>query len=260
MGVSEYATRFSGIARLYGIRGLERLRAARVCVFGLGGVGSWAVEALARSGIGHLDLVDMDEVCVSNVNRQLHALDGEIGRAKADVLARRVKAINPECEVRAICEYFLESNAEQMLAPGYDFVMDAIDSISKKALMIALCRRKNISIITSGGAGGRRNPAAVEIKDMAFTSDDGLLRMLRKDLRTHYSFPRDAKLPFGVECVCSVEPLVYPQSDGSICADPEPGSKLRLNCDTGYGTASFVTGAFGFMAASRIVEKLAGQP
>ncbi len=256
--MSDYETRFSGVRRLFSTKGLDRLARAHVCVVGVGGVGSWAVEALARSGIGRLTLMDLDEVCASNVNRQVHALDGEIGKAKVEVMARRACAINPQCQVQPVTEFFLESNAERLLAMSFDYVVDAIDALSKKALLISLCRTKRIPIITTGGAGGRRNPCLIHVKDLAFTSDDGLLRNLRKELRTNYGFPPEGKAPFGVECVFSSEPVVYPHSDGTVSMRQEEGTELRLNCENGYGTASFVTGTFGFAAAARVVAKLAG--
>src|SRR5215471_16861956 len=137
--MSGYEARFSGIGRLFSTDGLERLRKAHVCVVGLGGVGSWAVEALARSGIGELTLIDLDDVCISNVNRQIHALDGELGKPKVEVMARRVTAIQPDCIVHAVHSFFLKSNAEQILRPGFDAVMDAIDSPSLKSVLIAMC-------------------------------------------------------------------------------------------------------------------------
>src|SRR5215471_8580091 len=137
---SPYLRRFGGVGRLFGDEGLERLRRSHVAVIGLGGVGSWAVEALARSGVGELTLVDLDDVCISNVNRQLHALDGELGKPKVEVMARRVQAINPDCQVHALHAFFLKSNAEQILKTRFDAVIDAIDSPSRKAVLIALCR------------------------------------------------------------------------------------------------------------------------
>jgi tRNA threonylcarbamoyladenosine dehydratase len=255
--MSDFDERFGGIARLFATDGLARLRRSHVCVVGIGGVGSWAVEALARSGIGALTLVDLDEVCVSNVNRQLHALDGEIGRPKVDVMARRVQAINPECRVEPVAAFFIESNARELLARRFDYVLDAIDSSSKKCLLIACCRESGIPILTAGAAGGRRDPAAVKIADLAQASHDRLLRETRTKLRARHGFPRGERR-FGVECVFSTESPVYPGKDGAVCSEREPGADLRLNCNSGYGTASFVTGAFGFVAAARIVQKLAG--
>lgn len=254
--MSDLEQRFSGIKRLYGVDGLQKLSRAHVCVVGIGGVGSWAVEALARTAIGELTLVDLDEVCVSNVNRQLHALDGEIGNAKAEAMAARVRAINPECRVHVVQEFFTAANAEELLARKFDCVLDAIDNVPNKCLLIARCREKGISVVTTGGAGGRRDATQIQVADLAQTTHDALLQGVRKTLREEFKFPREAKKPFDVDCVFSTEPQVFPHSDGTVCAQREAGSDLRLNCDSGYGTATFLTGTFGFVAAQRVVEKL----
>jgi tRNA A37 threonylcarbamoyladenosine dehydratase len=254
--MKRYDLRFGGIRRLYSGEGQERLRHAHVCVIGVGGVGSWAVEALARSGIGALTLVDMDDICLSNTNRQLHALDGEIHKAKVDSLATRVHAINPDCKVNAVRAFFVTSNARQLLEPKFDYVFDAIDAVREKALCIALCRELKIPVITSGGAGGRRDPTRVTVDDLSRATHDRLLQSLRKTLRTDHGFPRGEK-KFGVECVFSPEPPVFPQNDGTVCATREAGSDLRLDCRSGFGTATFVTGTFGFAAAARIVSRIA---
>ena len=256
---SGYAQRFNGIARLYGVEGMAKIRVAHVCVVGIGGVGSWAVEALARSGIGAITMVDMDEVCISNVNRQLPAMDGEIGKAKIEVMGARVKAIHPECRIDLQHRFFSESSAAQILSQPYDFVLDAIDSRRHKCLLIALCKRKGLPIITVGGAGGRRDPSKIEIVDLSKTRDDPLLQQVRKRLRTEYGFTRNHRRKFGVPCVYSKEMPVYPQTDGSVCATRAPGEEggLRLDCDQGYGSATFVTGAFGFAASAHIVQKIA---
>ena len=251
-----YERRFGGVGRLYGRDRLDRLRRGHVCVVGLGGVGSWAVEALARSGVGELTLVDLDDVCISNVNRQIHALEGELGKPKVDVLARRVQAINPDCVVHPLQAFFLKSNAEELLQTPYSYVLDAIDSPSRKCLLIALCHKRGIPVIATGAAGGRRDPTAVGVMDLAFTSHDRLLQEVRWGLRAQHEFPRGAH-PFGVECVVSRERVVYPGKDGSICATPTAKPDLRLDCKSGLGTASFVTGTFGFVAAARIVQKIA---
>ena len=254
--MDRYEARFGGIGRLYGRDGLQRLRQSHVCVVGLGGVGSWAIEALARSGIGALTLLDLDDVCISNVNRQLHAIDGELGKPKVEVMARRVQAINPDCLVDPRQAFFLKSNAQEILRTPFDAVLDAIDSPSLKCLLIASCLERGIPVVTTGGAGGRRDPTAIEIVDLAFSSYDRLLAQVRRLLRRRHSFPRGDK-PFGVECVLSREPAVYPGADGSVCAQRPEDPDLRLDCNSGYGTASFVTGAFGFAAASRVIGKLA---
>jgi tRNA A37 threonylcarbamoyladenosine dehydratase len=245
--MSDYDQRFGGLARLYGSDGLQRLLRGSVCVVGIGGVGSWAAEALARSGIGHITLVDLDDVCLSNVNRQLHALDGAIGRPKVDVMAGRIHAIHPACRVRTIAAFFTETTAEEILDVRFDFVLDAIDQAANKSLLIARSRQKEIPIVTVGGAGGRRNPGAVQVADLAQTSHDALLQQVRKKLRDDHGFVRDPKTPFGVPCVFSTEPV----------AAPAEGRAGRVTCDNGYGTAGFVTGAFGLVAASVVVSKIA---
>jgi tRNA A37 threonylcarbamoyladenosine dehydratase len=264
--MSDFGFRFGGIARLYGATGLARLRAARVLVVGLGGVGSWTVEALARSGVGALTLVDLDEICVSNVNRQLPALDGTIGRAKAEVLAERVRGINPDGHVRTQLEFFTEDSAERLLGPETnggkppDFVVDAIDSVANKCRLIALCRAKGVPLVSCGGAGGRRDATQVRVVDLARATNDRLLSEVRKRLRQQHGFPRGDK-KFGVDCVWTAEPPVFPQGDGSVCAaseaPAEPGESRRLNCDQGFGSATFVTGTFGFVAAGVVVRRIA---
>ena len=252
--MSDFDFRFGGIARLFGVAALARLRAAHVCVVGVGGVGSWAVEALARSGVGKLTLVDLDEVCVSNVNRQLHALDAEVGRAKVEVMAARVRGINPECDVRATLDFFTETSAASLLSTRYEFVVDAIDDIANKCRLIALCREQQIPIVTCGAAGGRRDPTQVRVADLALTTHDRLLTKARDVLRKEFGFPLAGK-PFGVEAVYSPEPPVYPSSTGGVCDRRESGA-MKLNCDSGFGTATFVTGAFGFAAAARVVQQI----
>jgi tRNA A37 threonylcarbamoyladenosine dehydratase len=251
----QYQARFSGVARLFGQPGLDRLRQAHVCVVGLGGVGSWAVEALARSGIGQLTLIDLDDICISNVNRQIHAVDGELGKPKVEVMTRHVRAINPLCAVHAVHGFFLKSNAAELLHTPYDYVLDAIDSPSLKAVLIAGCRDRQRPVITTGAAGGRQDPTAVEIVDLAFSSHDRLLQEVRRKLRTRYGFPRSDQA-FGIECVLSREAIVAPQTPSS-CAQAADGSDPGIDCGNGLGTASFVTGAFGLVAASHIVRSLA---
>src|SRR3954468_14174073 len=242
--MDDYEQRFGGIGRLYGRDALTRLREAHVAVIGVGGVGSWTVEALARSGIGRLTLIDADEVCVSNVNRQLPAIDGEIGVAKVEALARRMRAINPELAIEAKQEFLTAETVEASLGVQFDWVVDAIDTLANKALLIAECRKRGVSVITSGGAGGRREGTAVRIGDLAQASHDPLLQKLRKKLRAEFGFSSDPKLPFGIPAVYSPEIATPPET----C---EVG--LRMDCNSGYGAATFVTGVFGFAAAGWVV-------
>jgi tRNA threonylcarbamoyladenosine dehydratase len=229
-----------------------------VCIVGLGGVGSWTVEALARSGVGELTLVDLDDVCISNVNRQLHALNGELGKPKVEVLARRVQAINPECVVHPLHCFFLKSNAASILKSCFDAIVDAIDAPSLKCLLIAEAHKLQTPVITIGGAGGRRDPTAIEVTDLAFSSHDRLLHEVRRKLRREYGFPRGDQT-FGVECVLSREQPMFPTEDGSVCAERSESMDLRLDCNSGFGTACFVTATFGMVAASRIVQRLVGE-
>ncbi|HTO03880.1 MAG TPA: tRNA threonylcarbamoyladenosine dehydratase [Opitutus sp.] len=256
-----YLERFGGVGRLFGKAGLERLRAAHVCVIGVGGVGSWTVEGLARSGVGALTLIDLDDVCVTNVNRQLPALDGTIGRPKVDVLTERVRAINPECQVTAMTEFFSEGTAERLLTPKFNYVVDAIDNMTNKARLIAGCRDRGLPCLTVGGAGGRRDATQIRVGDLGEAENDLLLRQVRKKLRRDFGFSPGAqrgRMNFSVRCVWSGERPVFPWADGTCAATPEPGSELKLDCETGFGTAVFVTGAFGLVAAGEVVRKLSG--
>jgi tRNA threonylcarbamoyladenosine dehydratase len=255
--MDDFETRFGGIARLYGKGGLEKLHAAHVGVVGIGGVGTWAAEALARSGIGALTLVDLDEVCVTNINRQLHALTETVGHAKVEVMAERISAINPDCRITAEQKFFNAQTAEELLAPKFDFVLDAIDDVTNKVLLLVRCREKNLPVIACGGAGGRRELTSVRVGDLSQASHDKLLAEVRRKMRTEHGFPA-GQSAMNVPCVYSVERTIYPQADGTVCemrSAAEDGTKL--NCNGGLGSATFVTGAFGFAAAGLIVRKIA---
>jgi tRNA A37 threonylcarbamoyladenosine dehydratase len=254
--MNDFETRFGGIARLYGEAGLEKLRATHVGVVGIGGVGVWAVEALARSGVGALTLVDLDEICTTNINRQLHALTETVGRAKVEIMAERVRSINPECRVVCRQVFFNRETGPEILAPHFDFIFDAIDSLTDKVTLLAGCRAKKLSVLSAGAAGGRRDATLVKVADLARVSHDRLLAEVRKKLRRECSFPADGSA-MGIDCVYSAEAPVFAQTDGSVGparAEPEPGT--RLNCNGGLGSATFVTGAFGFAAAGWIVQKI----
>lgn len=255
-GNNDNKVRFSGIGRLYGQVAFERIQQARVLVVGLGGVGSWTVEALARSGVGHLTLVDFDDVCLSNTNRQIHALSCEVGKPKATVLRQRVAEIAPATTVVTVLQFFNARTADALLEPGFDIVVDAIDHLPNKCLLLAECQRRGLPVITCGGAGGRRDPTRIEVADITRSYGDPLLSLVRKTLRHKHGFPRDPKRKWKIDCVFSAEPPLFPQSDGTVCATREAGSALRLNCESGYGTATFVTGNFGFHLAALALNKL----
>lgn len=256
-----FAQRFGGIGRLYGAAALPRLAAAHVAVVGVGGVGSWVVEALARSGVGELTLIDMDDVCITNTNRQLPALAHTVGQAKVDVLVARVAEINPDCRVHRVLEFLLESNVDRLLTPDFDFVVDAIDRTSIKALILAKCRARGLPVITSGSAGGRRDPTVIRIADLGHAGTDPLLRGTRQSLRRDHGFTVSAEgkpVEIGIPCVFSTEKPFYPWADGSCSMQPESGAEtgLRLDCSAGFGAATFVTGAFGFALAAEVVRRL----
>jgi len=262
--VSDFEFRFGGIGRLFGSSGLARLRKSHVLVVGIGGVGSWTAEALARSGVGTLTLIDLDEVCVSNVNRQLPALEGTIGKSKVDVMADRIRAIHPECRIISVLEFLTETTADRLLntfqEAGGNYVVDAIDASANKCRLIAGCRSRELPMITCGAAGGRMDPTQVRISDLAQVTHDRLLSDVRRRLRREHGFSESEKT-WGIPAVHSPEAAVAQQADGSICVATEvraePGESPRLNCQKGYGSATFVTGVFGFVAAGQVVRQLA---
>ena len=254
----DFERRFGGIARLYGAPALAKLQAAHVCVIGIGGVGSWAAEALARSAVGRITLIDLDHVAESNTNRQIHALDGEFGKAKVQAMAQRIHGINPACVVSGIEEFVTEENVAAILPPC-DAVLDAIDNVRAKAALIAYCRSAGIGIVTTGAAGGRCDPTRIQVADLARTVQDALASKLRARLRKEHGFSRDPKEKFGVECVFSVEPVVSPENTAPACdVDEGPGDHdglQGLNC-AGYGSAVTVTATFGLTAAARVLQRL----
>ncbi|MBR3944932.1 MAG: tRNA threonylcarbamoyladenosine dehydratase, partial [Akkermansia sp.] len=209
--------RFGGIARLYGVAQAERIAQARIAVVGIGGVGSWAVEALARSGVGTLILQDMDDLCITNTNRQIHAMQGTYGQAKVEVMAERTRLINPAVQVEPLLSFYTVSHPERLFDTAPDIVIDAIDSMRPKAHLIAECYKRGIPIITCGGAGGRLDAACITMADLARTCGDNMLSQLRKTLRKEYGFPLHDKCPdIGIPCVYSPEKPRFPRCDGSV--------------------------------------------
>jgi tRNA A37 threonylcarbamoyladenosine dehydratase len=257
--MNDYEARFGGISRLYGKGAQGRLQNAHVCVIGIGGVGTWVVEALARSGVGHLTLVDMDDVCITNTNRQLPAMEGNVGRPKVTVMADRVARINPACQVHSICDFFTAQTADQVLATDFDYIVDAIDHPKQKALLIAMCQSRSLPIVTVGGAGGRWDPSQVQTDDLVHAFNDGLLRRVRKTLRKEHNFPKD-DARWGIPAVFSKERAIFPTPDGGLCRTGSGSTSLRLDCASGFGTASFVTGTYGFAAAAIVVKHIADPP
>ena len=257
MNASDYDTRFGGVQRLYGRHAATRIRAMRVCVIGMGGVGSWAVEALARSGVEDLTLMDYDAICPTNINRQVHALDSSVGDKKIAAMAQRVQQINPECRCTLVDDFISDRNLFDHLPPDqpFDYVIDAIDSIKFKAALIYHCRRNKIPIITTGAAGGLTDPTRILVKDLSRTFNDPLAARVRAKLRDDYGYTRNTKRYFGVECVFSSQHQVYPKADGSVGCEKPGIHGVHLDCSMGYGSASFVTATMGFVAVARLIEK-----
>lgn len=252
---NHHGERFGGIQRVYGSAAAEALGRMHVCVVGLGGVGSWAVEALARTCVGALTLIDNDTVCATNVNRQIHALSDTLGESKVGVMAERVAGINPECRCTPIDDYLTLKTLGDYLSPPFDYVIDAIDSIQFKAAMIHHCKRHKIPLVTTGGAGGLTDPTAIKIADLSRTYNDPLAAKIRAKLRRDHGFPKNPSRRFGVDCVFSSQQPVYPRPDGSV-AHEKPGIHgISLDCRFGYGATSVVTATFGFVAVSRAVNK-----
>ncbi|HEX5488505.1 MAG TPA: tRNA threonylcarbamoyladenosine dehydratase [Rhodanobacteraceae bacterium] len=249
--------RFAGIERLYGAGSVARLARARVAVIGLGGVGSWAAEALARSGVGGLTLIDADEVCVSNTNRQLHALAATQGKAKVAVMAERLSGINPALDVQPVERFVTPATLPELLDGGFDLVLDACDAFRVKVEMTAWCRRRKLPLIVCGSAGGRTDPTQIRVRDLSRTEHDALLGMVRRKLRHEFGFPSNPDRYFGVPAVYSLQNVRYPQADGSVCGTrPEGSDPLKLDCGGGLGAATHVTATFGFAAVGRALEML----
>jgi tRNA A37 threonylcarbamoyladenosine dehydratase len=249
---SDYQRRFSGVARLYGPTATESLKAANVCVVGVGGVGSWAMEALARCGIGKLTAVDLDMVAESNTNRQIHALGEIYGKAKVDAMAERILDINPECQVNRVEDFVTPENVADILLPAFDIIIDAIDQTRVKAAMIVHTRRIGVPIVVAGAAGGKIDPTQVKVSDLAYTVQDPLLAKVRALLRREHGFPRDTKKKFGVATVFSTEQLRYPTSQESC---ETTAVATGLNC-AGFGSSVCVTSVFGMVAASHAIGLL----
>lgn len=255
--------RFDRLARLVGDHGVGRLARAHVMVIGCGGVGSWAAESLARSGVGRITLVDFDLVCITNTNRQLHAMKGTVGKQKVDVMAERLRLVHPSGRIDAIAKFYEAAVRDEILAEQPDYVIDAIDNVTAKLDLLATCHKRGIRVITAMGAAGRMDPTRVRVDDLAFTVRDGLAKDVRKWLQRKHEIPMREDGSFGIPAVFSDEPMMMPAEvsadvKGFHCVCPH-GENEHHSCEKRAridGTASFVTGAFGLAAASYVVREI----
>lgn len=264
--MSDYSLRFGGIARLYGRSSLQKLQKSHFCVIGIGGVGSWVAEALARNGVGNITLIDLDDICITNINRQIHALTDTIGESKVEVMCERIKQINPDCQVNVIEDFITVENLHELLNQKYDYVIDAIDSVDIKTRIIAYCKRNKLPIVTIGGAGGQVDPSKIAITDLSKTYQDPLLAKVKNQLRREFNFPRAditkaSKRKFGIDAVFSIEQLRYPTDIGDVClAKPDVSAEgnraTRLDCNSGFGAITHVTATFAFFAVGKAIDKL----
>jgi len=256
MSEQNYSRRFGGVERLYGRQALERFKNAHIIVIGIGGVGSWVVEGLARNAIGKITLIDMDVVAESNINRQLPALSSTLGRNKTDVMAERVKEINEDCEVCIIEDFLTKENIEEIIVKDANYIIDCIDNSRVKAALISWCKRQKLKIITMGGAGGKIDPSQINVSDLSRTIHDPLLSRTRKLLRQSYNFSKNTKRRFNIPCVYSTEHLKYPTASGKITNTKTQDEISGLSCAGGIGSSVMVTGSFGFMVVAQVLKKL----
>lgn len=245
---ADFKRRFGGVGRLYGTEALHRFESASVCVVGIGGVGSWVAEALARSAVGQITLIDLDMVAESNANRQIHALDDVWGKAKVDAMKERILAINPSCQVSVTEDFVTPENLDVCLT-GHDVVVDAIDQVRVKIAMAAWSVARKVPLVMAGGAGGKMDPGMIRLDDLSRTSQDPLLSKVRAQLRKLHGFPRDPRRKFGIPAVYSLEPLQRP------VACESDGGPQGLSC-AGYGSAVCVTATVGLFAAAQALRLL----
>ncbi len=248
--------RFSGVKRLYGEQGLAQLYTAHVVVIGVGGVGSWVVEALARHAVGKITLVDLDNIAESNVNRQLHAVDGAFGQAKVSAMHARILSINPNCVVQEIEDFITPDNISGILGFNCDVIIDCTDDAKAKVALASYCKSKQLPLIMSGSAGGRLDPTCIQIADLAAVTGDKLLSKVRNQLRRNHGFPKASSsknlTKFGVQCVYSNEAVIKPGATGGV---GDNASITGLNC-AGYGSSVCITASFGFAAAQLAINQL----
>lgn len=250
--------RFSASERVYGRAAINQLQAAKVTIVGIGGVGCWVAEALARTALGNIKLIDLDDICLTNTNRQIHALQDNIGLSKVEMTKQRILAINPHCQVTAVADFINQRNQAEHFADQPDVVVDAIDSVAAKVALIAYCKRNKIKVITVGGAGGKTDPLKVTCADLSRTWQDALAAKVRSELRRKHQFSKNPKRRFGIECIYSTEQSVFPAANGEIdyCKSFNQSQSKRLDCAGGLGSAITVTATFGMVAAARVIAKL----
>lgn len=251
-----YQQRFSGIARLYGSFALDALSQAHFVVVGLGGVGSWTAEALARSGVAEITLIDLDDICVTNTNRQLPALSNTIGQSKAAVLSQRLHLINPDIQVHCIEDFLDTGNITNYIQSQHDVVIDAIDTLHIKAAMVAYCRARKIRLITVGSAGGKTDPTKVTCSDLGKTVSDPLLAKVRYELYKRYNFEKREQRKFRVDAIYSTQQAVFPHPDGRVCQQKSADMEgARLDCTSGFGSSTMLAGTMGFAAAEKGIQR-----
>ncbi len=252
----EYRQRFAGLARVYGEAALAPLQRAHFCIVGVGGVGSWAAEACARSGIGSITLIDHDDIDISNTNRQLHTTTGSLGRSKVEVLRERILAINPECNCNAVDDLVTRGNVEKFNFAQFDYVIDAIDHVSHKLSLMHHCRRNKIRCVSTGGAGGLTDPTQIEVKDLTLSYNDPLLAKVRSTLRQQLDYSRNPRRRYAMDCVFSTQQPLYPAANGAVSFEkPEVPERTTLDCATGIGSFVGVTACFGFTAVAHAIKK-----
>lgn len=251
-----YQQRFGGIARLYGQDALVALSQAHFVVIGLGGVGSWAAEALARSGVGKITLIEMDEVCTTNTNRQSHALVSTVGKSKNRIITERLRDINPEIKIESAEDFLDEKNMHQLITSEHHVVIDAIDAAHIKARLVAYCLAIKVRLVVVGSSGGKTDLQQIKVADLGHTENDAMLAKIRTQLYRHHNFSRDPNRKFRVDAVYSTEQMVYPKPDGSVCMSKQfLQDGVKLDCAGGFGSSVMVTGTFGFLAATKAIER-----
>ena len=251
----DFERRFGGVKRLYGDAGLNKLNAAHIVVIGIGGVGSWAAEALARNAVGNITLIDLDNIAESNVNRQLHAVDGAFGKAKVSAMHERILSINPMCKGHEIEDFITSANIAALLNFKCDVIVDCIDDAQAKIALADFCKRNHTPLIMAGSAGGRLDPTRTQVADLAHVTGDRLLSKVRNQLRRDYDFPKASNTKksakFGIDCVYSDEQAIMPEA----ACEADSSAITGLNC-AGYGSSVCVTAPFGFTAAQLAIKKI----